>query len=174
MLSGFDGMYIDEFFAAFPGKAYLGGYPQGTTFDADGDGLADSVAQIEAMYSRNAPRFSSALRDALGADALLIANTGGALVDSALNGITIEACDEEAQCARWFAAQAAVAHAPPLSVMWLKGSSKEECATAARLRGRFPFLLEGTDFYDGTHVVCNNNTLAVPPGFAETETRLRN
>jgi len=151
---------IDEFFAAFPGKAYLGKYPDGTRFDADGDGRADSVAQIEAMYAQNAPRFSSALRDALGARALLIANTGGALVDAALNGITIEACDDEAQCAEWFAAQAAVAHAPPLSVVWLKGSSAEECATAALLRERFPFLLEGTDFYDGTHVVCNNATLS--------------
>ena len=161
--NGFDGLYIDEFFQEFPGKTYLGKYPEGTLFDADGDGRADSVAEIEAMYVRNAPRFSFALRNALGntslgEHALLIANTGGALVDAALNGITIEACDDEAQCAEWFAAQAAVAHAPPLSVMWLKGSSPEECATAARLRKRFPFLLEGTDFYDGTHVVCNNAT----------------
>ena len=33
-------------------------------------------------------------------------------------------------------------------------------AVAASLRQQFPFLLEGTDFYDGTHVVCNHTGLA--------------
>ena len=41
-----------------------------------------------------------------------------------------------------------------MSVVWLKGDDPKECAKAKTLRQRLPFLLEGTDFYDGTHVVC--------------------
>jgi hypothetical protein len=51
------------------------------------------------------------------------ANTNS-MVDPALNGLTIEACDDEAQCLAWFEAQAAVAHQPPRSVLWLKGNDR--------------------------------------------------
>ena len=35
--------------------------------------------------------------------------------------------------------------------------------SAAKLRKRFPWLLEGTDFYDGGHVICNRTAAAVRP-----------
>ena len=68
--------------------------------------------------------------------------------------LTIEACTNATECIAGFAAQAAVAHKPLLAVMWLKGSDPAECANAKEMRAKLPFLLEGTDFYDGTHVVC--------------------
>ena len=51
-----------------------------------------------------------------------------------------------------------MAHKPLVSVMWLKGSDPAECANAKAMRAKLPYLLEGTDFYDGTHVVCNGTT----------------
>jgi hypothetical protein len=110
------------------------------------------------LLRRYRPLFTAGLRAALGPDAIMVANTLG-VVDPSLNGLTIEACDSsetEEQCVERFGAQAAVAAAPNVSVIWLKGSDPQECAIAARLRARFPFMLEGTDFYDGTHVVCNH------------------
>ena len=154
---GFDGIYLDEYFQTFRYDLYLAGYPAGTLFDATGDGRADTAAAMESSYLKFRPLFTKGLRAALGPDAIMVANTITA-VDPSLNGLTIEACDEESVCAAKFAAQAKVAHAPMVSVMWLKGSSPNECSNAASLRARFPFLLEGTDFYDGTHVVCNHTT----------------
>ena len=51
-----------------------------------------------------------------------------------------------------------MAHAPPLGVVWLKSGTPAECTSAAQLRKKFPWLLEGTDFYDGSHVVCNHTS----------------
>jgi hypothetical protein len=153
----FDGVYIDELFAQSPGEHYLFKYPPGTEFDADGDGKPDSLAAIKAQNDRYRPAFTARLRAALGPGAILIANTAGGIADPALNGLTIE--DQEGSQEKlvgWFEAQAAVAHAPPLGVLWLKSGSATECASAAKLRARLPWLLEGTDFYDGGHVVCNH------------------
>ena len=127
--------------------------------DTDGDGQPDTLAQTMAQYDKYRPLFSAALRKALGPHAIMIANSGLGQVDPSLNGLTIEACNDAAQCVASFKAQAAVAHKPLLSVMWLKGSDPAECANAAALRKQLPFLLEGTDFYDGTHVVCSNASL---------------
>jgi hypothetical protein len=88
--------------------------------------------------------------------AIMIANTEPGQIDPSLNGFTIEACNNATECIASFRAQAAVAHKPLLSVMWLKGSDPAECANAREMREKLPFLLEGTDFYDGTHVVCND------------------
>ena len=77
-------------------------------------------------------------------------------------GLTIEACDDAAACVKAFEAQAAVAHTPLLSVVWLKGWDPNECALVKSMQATLPYLLQGTDFYDGTHVVCND-TLHRPP-----------
>jgi hypothetical protein len=47
---GFDGIYLDEYFDTFRTQSYLGGYPNGTQFDATGDGKPDQAAVIEAQY----------------------------------------------------------------------------------------------------------------------------
>ena len=122
--------------------------------DTDGDGKADTPAETRAQYDKYRPAFSAALRKALGPNAIMVANSDVGQVDPSLNGLTIEACDDAAECVAAFAAQAAVAHPPLLSVMWLKGADPAECAIAKEMRAKLPYLLEGTDFYDGTHVVC--------------------
>ena len=167
--AGFDGVYLDEYFSQSPGDKYLGGYPAGTQFDADGDGQPDSLAEISAQNARFRPAFTAGLRVELGPDAILIANTAGGIADPSLNGLTIE--DGEGspdKLVAWFEAQAAVAHPPQLGVVWLKSGSPAECASAATLRERFPWLLEGTDFYDGGHVICNRTAATVVGSLAET------
>jgi hypothetical protein len=146
---GYDGVYFDQYFKGWSTKFP---YP----VDTDGDGTADTLAETQKQYNLYRPQFSAALRKALGPDAIMIANSGLGQVDASLNGLTIEACDNAANCMKSFSAQAAVAHKPSLSVMWLKGSDPAECANAKELRMKLPYLLEGTDFYDGTHVVCGN------------------
>ena len=146
-----DGVYFDEYF-----KSWTHEFP--FPVDTNGDGKPDTLAESQAQYNKYRPEFSAALRKALGPDAIMIANTEPGQVDPSLNGLTIEACDNAAECIEGFSAQAAVAHRPLLSVMWLKGSDPAECANAKQMRLKLPFLMEGTDFYDGTHVVCNSST----------------
>ena len=101
---GFDGIYLDEcrrgiqisrqkppplcriyasrgcryrYFETFRTQAYLGGYPDGTKFDATGDGRPDEAAAIEAQYLKYRPLFTAGLRAALGPDAIMVANTIG-------------------------------------------------------------------------------------------------
>eukprot|EP00935_MAST-01C_sp_MAST-1C-sp1_P000831 g831.t1 len=156
---GYDGVYFDEYFSEFVNDE-LRAFLNSTRLDADGDGKPDTLPQILAQYRKYQPVFSASLREALGADALIIANTRG-VVDPALNGLTIEACDNPSDCVRHFEAQSAVAHRPLVSVMWLKGNNPSECAIASQMRKQLPYLLEGTDFYDGTHVVCNSTAAAL-------------
>jgi hypothetical protein len=126
--------------------------------DVDGDGRPDSPAQQRAQYSHYRPLFTSQLRAAMGQGAIFIANTLG-VVDPALNGLTIEACENVSNCEAAFKKQAEATRAAnlaPVGVVWLKGDDPQECAKVKGLRQKLPFLLEGTDFYDGTHVVCPN------------------
>ena len=144
---GYDGVYFDEYF-----KAWTQTFP--FPVDTDGDGKPETLAETQTQYDKYRPAFSAALRTALGPGALMIANSDPGQVDPSLNGLTIEACNDAAECVASFVAQAAVAYLPLLSVMWLKGSNTAECANAREMRAKLPYVLEGTDFYDGTHVVC--------------------
>eukprot|EP00037_Helgoeca_nana_P017593 m.166683 g.166683 ORF g.166683 m.166683 type:complete len:155 (-) comp24057_c0_seq4:120-584(-) len=132
-------------------------FPSNAQFDGDGDGTPDTAAEMAAQYTLYQKELSAKLRTQLGSDAIMIANTGVGQKDPALNGITIEMCADADECLSSFKEQAAVAHTPLLSVMWLKGEGgaiPNECAIAAKMRAELPYLLEGTDFYDGTHVTC--------------------
>lgn len=55
--------------------------------------------------------------------------------------------------------QLAVSVKPPVGVMWLTHSEvmppAEQCSRVAALQQQFNFLYAGTDFFDGSHVVCN-------------------
>ena len=66
------------------------------------------------------PFFTWSLRQRL-PDAVIVANSAGALSDSALNGLTIEmeACVDYVACSNAIEGQLAVAAQPPVGVMWL-------------------------------------------------------
>lgn len=130
------------------------------------------------------------LRAALGPDALILANSAGALSDPALNGITIEmeSCLVMEACADALLGQHAVAQSPATSIMWLTHSEvwrtktqvallvvaehcltplllpcvmqamppAEQCKRVQQLRNAMgPWIQAGTDFFDGSHVICN-------------------
>ena len=76
----------------------------------------------------------------------------------------MERCLNATACELQLAAQeAATARGLPagraLSVLWLTGAAAVapavQCATVAEIRTRRPWVVAGTDFYDGSHVVCD-------------------
>ena len=88
----FDGIYIDEFNGAFPNRWLATFNNQSQAFDTNNDGVADTPGDLAAQYAAYKPYFSKKLREAVGDDALIIANAGTLSGgDPSLNGITIEA-----------------------------------------------------------------------------------
>jgi hypothetical protein len=168
--------FVADFFAAAGlDGAYLDGFENpsikrvecaGSACDFDGDGAADSLAEAAAQYAAWAPALVAALRARLGPDALLLANSAGALSDASLDGLTIEmeACLDAKSCTNAILGQAAVAAAAargaaPASVFWLTHSEvmppQQQCAEVAAWQAAHPFILAGTDFFDGSFFVCN-------------------
>ena len=140
---------------------YLGTVPGG--FDSNGDGKPETTEQLMQQYAHFKPEFTRRLRQELGAGAMMLANTAGRANDSALNGVTIEmeACvgaTAHQRCINALAEQHAVSHSPPVSVMWLTHSSSMpaavQCSAVAAIHEQMPWVVGGTDFYDGSHITC--------------------
>ena len=49
---GYDGVYFDEYFPTFELSKYVGHLPPGTQFDADGDGKAETAAEMAAQHAK--------------------------------------------------------------------------------------------------------------------------
>jgi hypothetical protein len=158
---GFDGIYLDGY-----------GRPSFTTdtgYDYDGDGVAETPAQVTNLYNGWAPAFVAMMRASLGDEALILANSGMANTDTSLSGLTIElegctaAKGGEKTCGAALAGQNIAATTfgrESLSVLWLTHSEsmspEEQCTFAENMQRRYPFVQEGTDFFDGSHIVCNS------------------
>ena len=164
---GFDGIYLDGYVQ--PSKK---AFPE-TGFDYDGDGVPETPAQAAALYFAWAPAFVSRMRASLGPDALILANSAGAVSDPNLSGLTIEleACTPanggNKSCAAALGAQhtvSQIAGHESVSVLWLTHSEQmspaDQCAFAAEMQAKYPWLQQGTDFFDGSHVVCNSTRAA--------------
>ena len=119
------------------------------------------------MYFAWAPAFVAMVRSRLGADAVILANSAGSISDASLSGITLEmeACTAAHggtnKCADALGAQATTtktAGHTPLSVLWLTHSesmpAEKQCQAVASLQRQYPFVQAGTDFFDGSHIVC--------------------
>ena len=162
--AGFDGIYLDGRVNGHIYSHILAMFPKDAAIDADGDGKADTVDEIQAQYDAWAQYATFALRRELGDDAdayVIISNSAGPLSDPMLNGISVEAesCKDHAQCLTALKAQEAVAYAGnPLSVLWLTHSeaipADEQCELVAEVQAALPWVQAGTDFFDGSHVVC--------------------
>ena len=64
------------------------------------------------------------------------------------------------KCKAALEAQHAVSVRPAMAIMWLTGESAAnpaaaQCARVAEIQATMPWVMEGTDFYDGSHVTCN-------------------
>jgi hypothetical protein len=171
---GFDGLYMDGYLEPDLVKLYqcttkLEGctsfMKHGRTYDIDGDGAPDSAVDVASSYFGWAPAFVALLRQELGDAAVLLANSAGALSDSSLSGVTIEMEElvgaNAAKGANAIAGQhaaTAAAGRKPLSVLWLTHAESmtpaQQCAQVAALQQRFPWVQAGTDFFDGSHIVC--------------------
>eukprot|EP00295_Goniomonas_pacifica_P046131 CAMPEP_0175911126 /NCGR_PEP_ID=MMETSP0108-20121206/8031_1 /TAXON_ID=195067 ORGANISM="Goniomonas pacifica, Strain CCMP1869" /NCGR_SAMPLE_ID=MMETSP0108 /ASSEMBLY_ACC=CAM_ASM_000204 /LENGTH=346 /DNA_ID=CAMNT_0017233359 /DNA_START=1 /DNA_END=1041 /DNA_ORIENTATION=- len=157
--NGFDGVYLDGYVS--PDKAKYS-WPSDEKMDWDGDGQPDTPEQVTQQHFAWAPTFVSRLRDIIGTSSIIIANSAGALSDPNLDGLTIEmeSCLDSKSCDTAIMGQRAASRGggSPLSIMWLTHSETmppaEQCKRVAEMQVKFPFLLGGTDFFDGSHVVC--------------------
>lgn len=160
---GFDGIYLDGY-----GRQT---FDKDTGYDYDGDGISETFAQVTSLYNGWAPAFVSMLRNSLGQDALILANSGDANTDTSLSGLTIEleGCTKAKggakSCGNALSGQNVAVTASgreSLSVLWLTHSNSmspiEQCAFAKQMQTNYPFVQEGTDFFDGSHIVCNESS----------------
>ena len=164
----FDGLYMDGFETGSYGiKQATGFQVPGRKYDLDGDGVADTLTQFEDSYFAWNSAFVSAVRQSLGPQAIMLANSAGSNSHPDLSGITIEmeACTGGAagkqKCADALNGQhlATVSSGiAPLSVLWLTHSESmtpaQQCTEVAALQKRYPWTQAGTDFFDGSHIVC--------------------
>eukprot|EP01102_Stenamoeba_stenopodia_P007919 TRINITY_DN2232_c0_g1_i3.p3 TRINITY_DN2232_c0_g1~~TRINITY_DN2232_c0_g1_i3.p3 ORF type:complete len:159 (-),score=36.17 TRINITY_DN2232_c0_g1_i3:229-705(-) len=139
-------------------------------FDCNGDGQPDTFDDLLDQYQSWGPYFIWSLRQALGPNAIMIGNSAGALSDSNLNGITIEMenCIDYQDCSSSLMSQYLLSTKPAVGLVWLTHSevmpAEEQCVRVAALQLQMPWLLAGTDYFDGSHVVCNNNNTANSAG----------
>ena len=173
---GFDGLYLDGYVepdrvdfhrCALHAEGCQSFIKPGRTYDVDGDGKPDSAAQVYGQYFAWAPAFVAMVRARLGAGAVMLANSAGSISDTSLSGVTIEmeacvgALGGPAKCADALEAQRAASLAAghqPLSVLWLTHSDsvppQKQCEEVAALQQTYPWVQAGTDFFDGSHIVC--------------------
>jgi hypothetical protein len=133
MLVDFDGLYLDQSNALYPPwrRAMLEALPG--PFDSNGDGLADSVPAAQFQYREWRRYFTTRLREELGPDAVVIGNSGGAMVDANLNGITLEGVGDRftiAQAKSHMLGQKAVSTAPFFGVFWATTLASEQPSRA--------------------------------------------
>ena len=162
---GTDGVYLDGFMNGDVTRTVYEQYFAAGDMDADGDGVAESVGTMLAVYSTWAPLLVHALRARLGAARLLVSNSAGPLGSDALNGITIEMqyCDGAPQmCHDFVAAQEAMGAQPPLGIFWLTHPevvpAQRQCELVALFQQSFPFMLAGVVPFDGSFITCANST----------------
>lgn len=158
--AGFDGIYLDGYLdpATYETKAF----PEGSLLDFNGDSKPDTPEEVTAQYKKYAPYMVQSLRQAIGPNKYILSNSAGANPDPNLNGLTIEmeSCLDLKDCTKALMESKKVGFQPPLSVLWLTHSesmpAKQQCERAALIQSELDWVQVGTDFFDGSHVVCNN------------------
>ena len=165
MPRGYDGVYLDDTVDISDAARWLReGRAQGLRVDADGDGKPDSPDQLDTQWRRYKPALVASLRTALGPHALLLGNSAGAPSVAGLNGITIEmescarnvtACEAQLEGAARIAREGGL---PPVALYWLTHSElvppATQCKEGRAIRAKYAWVLEGNDWYDGSHVAC--------------------
>lgn len=156
-----DGLYLDNQVATAAERvSELSAL--GVPVDTNGDGKPDSAADTLKQWLTFRPQYTRALREAIGPQGVLIGNSAGALGDPALNGITVEmeACQEWSTCLDALEGQHAVSVEPAASVLWLTHSEEmpasKQCSLVSAAQKQLSYVAAGTDFFDGSHIVCNN------------------
>lgn len=144
MSGDWDGMYLDQCTGTYPTwrREYV--LDQTLRFDANGDGLPDRMDDVIEQYLTYRPEFTRRLREEIGDDKVLVGNSGGALVDPELNGITLEGAGDRftvADARGILAGQQAVSRSPLVSVLWATTPASE--GPSAQLAAEFTHVLYG-------------------------------
>jgi len=160
--NGFDGVYLDGTLNALMFANGIASALSKVSFDSDGDGLPNTVAQLIDQYVAWSPYFMASLRTRLGNSAIIVGNSAGSLSSPSLNGLTVEmeSCLDLPSCMNALEGQQAVGVSPALSVLWLTHSEslppQQQCARAQAIALKLPWVQIGTDFFDGSHIVRNS------------------
>jgi hypothetical protein len=128
MARGFQGLYLDNCTAEVPTYRLNKLFAQAPRVDVDGDGEADDRDAITALYAAWRPYYTEQLREALGEGVILLANSGGALGDPVLNGITLEGVGDRfdvVSARSHFDSQRLVGRLPFLGVAWVTSDESE-------------------------------------------------
>lgn len=133
----FDGVYLDEYTNPYPAWRWA---LLPANVDVDGDDVPDDSLKIVEQRAAGRAYLAQRIRASIGADAVFIANTGGALAGGGcFNGITIEAIASEADsiaAVAEFAAQDSVGVEPRVHVVWVTDPAQERRAVGVvRSRG---------------------------------------
>lgn len=155
---------LDEYFApALFDRLFFAspGFYSNMRLDVNGDGKADSQDQIKAQYKQWRNGMTKILRQELGPDAILIANTAGEGADPNLNGITLEseACSSFEECHNWFSEQEKLGTKPAMSVIWTCDATtpaevKAQCENAAKYQANMSWVQIGSAWWSGERVLC--------------------
>ncbi len=125
MDAAWDGFYIDMCTAVFPDYRIRRLSNITDSYDIDGDGSPDSEVDIQTQYATWRPYFTARLRETLGEEMIVLGNSGGALDDPSLNGITLEGVGirfTPAEARAALASQRAVGQDPFQAVLWVTGA----------------------------------------------------
>lgn len=130
-----DGLYLDDCTATYP--AWRQDILQdildaSQTFDIDGDNVADTVQDAVDQWATWRPYLTAQLREMMGETRVFVANSGGTLSDSCLNGITIEGIGHtvtKSEASASFQAQRAVGHSPFYGVGWVTTATTDAIPT---------------------------------------------
>ncbi len=128
MAAGFDGLYLDNCTRNMPNWRYEDLLESSSSLDLDGDGTADDATAAPGLYFTWRAYYTQRLREELGEGVLLVGNSGGALADPALNGITLEGVGDRfdvEEARSHFEGQEAVSVAPFLGVAWVTTPDSE-------------------------------------------------
>lgn len=142
-----DGIYVDECTATPPSglQTQLAGI---TNWSCDGDtSTAETWNDLLAQWAAYRPTLTAALRQMAGSSKIIVGNSGGALNDPYLNGITLEDVGTRftlAQAASHFRAQrAASKYKPFLGIAWAADTSATNINACLAVTDSVPGVIFG-------------------------------
>ena len=121
MAAGWDGFYLDQSTGFYPPWRRAMLLDQTPNFDFDADGVSDSIDKIQLRYPLGRYNFTRRLREELGDAKVIVANSGGPLGDSNLNGICLEGVGDRftiTQARDYVTNQEEVSRSPFTAVFW--------------------------------------------------------
>src|SRR5262245_6540463 len=122
MAAGWDGLYLDQSHQEYPWWRKPIVQAQSSNFDVDADGITDTLNDLSTKWVVGRVIFTSRLRQVLGNPVYLVANSGGPLIDSNLNGIAIEGVGKKwtvAQAKGFLLSERAYARTPFIAAGWV-------------------------------------------------------